>query len=289
MRMLTKILFSVVLAGLSAASPVWAQDPAGWERYALPGQKVSVLLPKMPVSDSGMNPCQSAAIDTFVLYHEDVVYMLKVTYKASNDFARRACMLTTEFQNSYETRVNELQTKSAATPFELRPGLRGMAFTVGNSKSWLAVEDKKARWFEFTVTARPGTPTSGEAFVNSLIIKDSSGQKIEKDVTNAVNLFPDSASTPPADQTDHPITILYKPRAAYTDTARKANAVGKVSLKVTLLSNGSIGTVTPIAELKYGLTEQAIEAAKRIVFLPKRVKGVNMSVVMTVEYSFSIY
>jgi len=38
-----------------------------------------------------------------------------------------------------------------------------------------------------------------------------------------------------------------------------------------------------------GLSEQAIAAAKKIVFLPKRVNGVNINVAKMIEYSFHIY
>jgi hypothetical protein len=44
-----------------------------------------------------------------------------------------------------------------------------------------------------------------------------------------------------------------------------------------------------VTELKYGLTEQAINAARRLVFLPKRVNETPVNSVVTIEYTFSIY
>lgn len=79
------------------------------------------------------------------------------------------------------------------------------------------------------------------------------------------------------------------PKARYTEAARDAKVEGSVLIKVTLLSNGSVGTVSVVRGLPHGLAEQAIAAAKRLVFLPKRVDGIPVSVVQTFDYGFSIY
>jgi TonB family protein len=85
------------------------------------------------------------------------------------------------------------------------------------------------------------------------------------------------------------LKILAKPRASYTDEARAQNVQGTVRLKVTLLASGGIGGITPLTRLPYGLTEQAIAAARQIRFDPKKVNGQPQSVSMTFEYNFSIY
>ncbi|MEP6705334.1 MAG: energy transducer TonB [Acidobacteriota bacterium] len=64
---------------------------------------------------------------------------------------------------------------------------------------------------------------------------------------------------------------------------------GPVRLKITLLKNGGVGSVVAVTTLSHGLTENAIAAANRILFLPKRVNGTPVSVVVTREYTFTIY
>lgn len=83
--------------------------------------------------------------------------------------------------------------------------------------------------------------------------------------------------------------ILAKPRADYTDLARQNNVSGTVMVKVTFLSSGQIGTVTPVSSLPYGLTEKAIAAARAIKFEPAKRDGVPYTVVATVQYNFNIY
>lgn len=88
---------------------------------------------------------------------------------------------------------------------------------------------------------------------------------------------------------DRPLRIRSKPRPGYTSEARKNNVSGKVILKVTFMSNGSIGTVSTVKGLPGGLTERAIEAARKIKFSPPIRKGQPYTVNKTVQYNFTIY
>lgn len=86
-----------------------------------------------------------------------------------------------------------------------------------------------------------------------------------------------------------PLKILANPRATYTEAARTNNVQGSVLVKVTLLASGQVGSVTVVRGLPHGLSEKAIAAAKMIRFEPKKVNGVAVTSVKTMEYTFSIY
>jgi len=86
-----------------------------------------------------------------------------------------------------------------------------------------------------------------------------------------------------------PLVIAAKPRARYTDMARQTTVQGTVILRTTFLPNGSVGAVSVVKSLPYGLTEEAIAAARKLVFLPAQINGANVAVTKQVEYSFSIY
>jgi TonB family protein len=85
------------------------------------------------------------------------------------------------------------------------------------------------------------------------------------------------------------IQILAKPHPKYTVEARANFIEGDVLLRVVFLANGEIGNITPVKELPFGLTEQAIEAAKKIKFEPMIRNGQTTSVTKQVQYSFTIY
>ncbi|CAN5367190.1 hypothetical protein BH10ACI1_BH10ACI1_22780 [soil metagenome] len=85
------------------------------------------------------------------------------------------------------------------------------------------------------------------------------------------------------------VTITSKPKPRYTDAARQNNVQGTVTLRVTFNANGTIGSVSPVNSLPYGLTEQAISAAKQIQFEPAMRNGQAYSVTKQVQYNFTIY
>ncbi|MCA1625298.1 MAG: energy transducer TonB [Acidobacteria bacterium] len=85
------------------------------------------------------------------------------------------------------------------------------------------------------------------------------------------------------------VNIIAKPRANYTDAARQNQVQGTVTLRVTFTAGGSIGSISPVSGLPYGLTEQAIAAARGIKFEPAKKNGVPQTVTKQVQYSFTIY
>lgn len=85
------------------------------------------------------------------------------------------------------------------------------------------------------------------------------------------------------------LNILLKPEPKYTDAARQNNIQGQVVLRITFLSNGQIGSISPVSGLSYGLTEQAIAAARQIRFEPAVRNGQPISVTKTFQYRFAIY
>ncbi|CAN5672418.1 hypothetical protein BH18ACI1_BH18ACI1_04620 [soil metagenome] len=85
------------------------------------------------------------------------------------------------------------------------------------------------------------------------------------------------------------IRFIVKPQAKYTDEARTNNIQGNVTLKITFLASGQVGSIAPVKGLPYGLTEKAIEAARQIKFEPQKKNGVPIPVTRTVSYSFTIY
>ncbi len=86
-----------------------------------------------------------------------------------------------------------------------------------------------------------------------------------------------------------PLQIISKPRPVYTDAARQNQIQGTVALRVTFTASGEIGGVSPVSNLPYGLTEQAILAARGIRFEPAEKNGTPQTVTKQVQYNFTIY
>ena len=85
------------------------------------------------------------------------------------------------------------------------------------------------------------------------------------------------------------LRILDKEEALYTAEARSNGIQGTVTLRVTFLASGRIGSITTVRGLPFGLTEQAIEAARMIEFEAEKVDGVPRTTTRPVSYTFNIY
>lgn len=85
------------------------------------------------------------------------------------------------------------------------------------------------------------------------------------------------------------VRVISQPKPPYTEEARKNQINGTVVLRVTFNANGTIGGITAVRGLGYGLTEQAIAAARRMTFEPAKKGGVPVTSSKTVQYSFTLY
>lgn len=86
-----------------------------------------------------------------------------------------------------------------------------------------------------------------------------------------------------------PLSVLTKPRANYTDSARLAGVQGEIALAVLFSADGKTKMILVLKPLSNGLTEQAIKAAQNITFNPQMKDGKPVSVVKVVKYNFALY
>lgn len=84
-------------------------------------------------------------------------------------------------------------------------------------------------------------------------------------------------------------TILYKEKAPYTETARLNKVQGRVVLNILFGADGVIKDIRVQEGLRDGLTENAIQAARRIRFTPAMQNGKPVSVRVLVEFNFALY
>lgn len=86
-----------------------------------------------------------------------------------------------------------------------------------------------------------------------------------------------------------PLKILSKPKASYTDSARQSNVQGTIKMAVLFGADGRVKNILLLRRLGKGLDENAVKAARNILFEPKKRDGKPVSVVRIIEYSFRIY
>lgn len=83
--------------------------------------------------------------------------------------------------------------------------------------------------------------------------------------------------------------IRKQPNPSYTKKAEQNNVEGTVVLRAVLAANKKVSCIEVIKGLPDGLTEKAVEAAKKIKFDPAVKDGKPVSQWAWVEYNFNVY
>lgn len=84
-------------------------------------------------------------------------------------------------------------------------------------------------------------------------------------------------------------TITYREKAVYTQAARDAGIQGIVLLLVMYSAEGELKHILVIKGLDYGLTQSAVNAARKIRFIPPEKNGKPVSVIGNIEFNFNLY
>jgi len=137
----------------------------------------------------------------------------------------------------------------------------------------------ETRLYRFLVRRRPDVSEDrAQEFFSSIRLgKNTDGIKVTDGPGDR------SATAGPPDEK---VRLLSKPEPTYTKEARANKIAGTVILKVVFTSRGTVENIHVIRELPDGLTERAIEAAKKIKFVPAMKDGHAVSMWMQLEYNF---
>ena len=83
--------------------------------------------------------------------------------------------------------------------------------------------------------------------------------------------------------------ITAKPEPGFTERARRNDVEGLVRLRAVLAADGTVRHILVVKELPDGLTEKAVEAARRVRFRPAVKDGQPVNMVVQLEYHFNVY
>lgn len=81
---------------------------------------------------------------------------------------------------------------------------------------------------------------------------------------------------------------LSKVRAPYPDSALKYEVRGTVALRVIISNSGEVNHVVVVKGLPHGLTQKAVEAARKTKFSPATKDGHLVAQLLQMEFSFSL-
>ena len=291
------VLF-LLLGGIVHTQPT-RDATIDWTTYKISNYKLSISFPKLPIRTDQGDLCNEKRADNFLAYADEVVYKLTVVKREKLNFPASFCRTSSDFGiDTLNARRAELQKNSDRISSDGATELWSSRAGARNEKVWIIDELKKGRWIELTVTGRGDLPKA-EEFMRSLdrtsggtgiAVGEGSEQTLgDRGVDTSVMVTSPIPNTTANEAGSEPLAIIAKVKAQYTDAARSNKERGTVTLRVTFLANGGIGNIEVTQGLKYGLTERAIAAARKMVFLPQRANGVAVSTSRPVSFSFNIY
>jgi len=88
--------------------------------------------------------------------------------------------------------------------------------------------------------------------------------------------------------TTQPVEIVFKPKPAYTEEARKLNLEGEVLLEVMFGANGELRVNRVVRGLGHGLDEAAVTATNKIKFRPAQRNGASIDSTAIVHVMFQL-
>jgi TonB family protein len=298
-----------------------ASGAAAWARYTYPGDEFSVELPGMPTLShmfrglGGPMNFKSEKMRVFSLYSGGVIFFV-----AAYDRPQKS-----ESLDSFASHLRGAWGLSPKGEVGLG-GFEGKSYVVsGRTSRGVATElygegrafrTKKHAYFVLALSQGEGR-AEVTRFLDSLALEAKpSGERVAEPAP--VTRYeppktPPQGGTAPAVEGDAEATkptrregasadgpfppteltrralIVYKPEPGYTEEARRSNARGTIRLRVVLSSTGEVKNISVFNGLPDGLTEKAIDAARRMLFFPAEKDGRPVSQYVVLEYNFNIY
>jgi TonB family protein len=93
----------------------------------------------------------------------------------------------------------------------------------------------------------------------------------------------------PGSKVDTRARVLSKPEPTYTQAAKQAKVSGRIVLMGVFSAEGTVRHLLVLQGLPYGMTEEALKAARRIKFVPATIDGKPVSTFIQLQYQFNLY
>ncbi len=285
-----KKIFLLFASLILVAPGVMAQS--AWQRYTVKDEAFSVIFPTVPAVAT-----YRETVDRFGkrrrqrllgAYADGLVYTVSCSENPKQelleDFIEQEIFTHSTFDRTSEKDLkrNGFSGKQYFAPDKV-PGTVQI-FKTGNTI------------YRFEVFGAPTDDTRVQRYFSSVVLgKNASGIEVSDGFGVPYEPEPksdtDESVAKPFVGKDvtRKVVIVMKPPPSYTDDARQNAVTGVVVLKVVFSSDGSVINIRTVTGLPYGLTEKAIEAARKIKFVPAVKDGKFVSMWMQLEFNFNLY
>lgn len=273
--------------GISTRSkepPQNREDPSSWKTYTVKDEEFSVKLPTLP-------SMKTSKVFQARLQKERLERELKTSFQgvvySIDVFENRKPKQSLE---EFVAEQNANSTLDVATERNLNVnGFAGKEYSLQNKTypgivQFFATEQ---RLYRFTALG-PAENAGVKQFLSSIAlgkkpegIRIADGPGVPLELNTGERIFIGS-------EVDTKARLLTKPEPVFTEKARLHETRGTVILRVVFAADGTVTNIRVLSGLDNGLTETAIDAARRIRFVPAKKDGKPVSMWMQLEYNFNL-
>ena len=283
-----RLVFLPFLLLLVASSLVAQSETKQWKRYTIRREEFSVMLPAPPAMDGRkvmvMQFAKERQQHTLGAYADGLVFTVLCVENSSpreslEDYLEREIFTHAGWERSSqkELTLNGFNGKQYIVPNKI-PGTMQIFATRNHICRFHAfgatMDDARIQQFFSSVTL--GDKNAG------IEVKGGSGASYKAATQDNANAFT-------IKEVDRRPFIAFKPEPSYTEAARQNALTGSVLLKAIFTADGAITNIKVASGLPYGLEENAIEATKKIKFIPAMKDGKLVSTWMQLEFNFNLY
>ena len=283
MKKRISLLVCFLVVAVTAVRPQTSVSPR-WTLYTVKGERISIALPVLPVMETSKEartrPQKDRERRIVRCSAKDVVYTIHIV-----ENPKPRLSLETFIQE--QTTANPAENLTSERNFTL-DGFPAKEFAYPDGKGlvqFVATDDKL---YELRAHGAPADDPRIKTFFHYFSLKKKDGVIQISDSVQA-GAVEAGAGIYTGKQVDTKVRLIKKPEPTYSEKARGKQVTGTVILKCIFVADGTVANIIVVAGLPYGLTEKAIEAARKIRFVPATKDGKNVSMWMQLEYNFNLY
>lgn len=283
---LTLISVVMLLASVVRAQTSNISEPAQWDRYTVKGEDFSVVLPTLPAMMTTkvfVPRVQKKRLErVLMVFAGGVMYSV---YACENPEPRQSLAAFIAEQNAKPRWDSASERNLTISDF---PGKEYSSHDKEKhvTEQFFATEK---HLYRFVASGAPPEHSGVRQFFSSIRlgkkqdgikVSDGPGNPLEPDTGEQIFI---------GKEVDTKVRLIKKPEPSYTDRAKHEQVTGTVILKAVFSSAGQVTNIRIVHGLPFGMTQKAIEAAKKIKFIPAMKDGKYVSMWMQLEYNFNLY
>ena len=294
--MKTKLILLICITILLATKINAQAQASSWARYTVKGEEFSVTFPVEPAMQTS---------EVFVPRIQKGRQQRVLEVKAGDVTYRVYVYENPKPRQSLQDFITEQTARSDVDltfDSDLKVGnVSGKQYSsrdrdLPSTEQFFATEE---RLYRFVARGATADHADARRFFSSVLLgKKQDGIEVLESPGGGVGPGP-YASTSPVNgigpevyigkDVDTRARLITKPEPQYTAQARNHKVEGTVILKVVFSASGKVTNIRVVQALPDGLTERAIEAARKIEFVPATKEGKYVSMWMQLEYNFNLH